>query len=74
MLTSAGDVNGDGQINAGDLMKAARIIIGLDSQTPQALARWDVAPLTSGVPAPDGQNNIADYLVLAQKILGLASF
>jgi hypothetical protein len=74
MLTSAGDVNGDGQINVGDLIKAMRIIAGLDSQAPQDLARWDVAPLVGGAPEPDGQNNIADYSVLAQKILGLVSF
>lgn len=74
MLTSAGDVNGDGQTNVGDLIKAARIIIGLDTQLPQDLARWDVAPLISGIPAPDGQNNIADYMVLARKILGLVAF
>lgn len=69
-----GDVNGDGQVNTGDLVKAMRILTGLDSQGPTDLARWDVAPLVSGVPVPDGQNNIADYMVIQQKILGLVSF
>ena len=74
MYTLAGDVNGDGQINVGDLVKAMKIITGLESQPPHGLARWDVAPLISGIPEPDGQNNLADYLVLAQKILGLVTF
>jgi hypothetical protein len=69
-----GDVNGDGQVNVADLINAIRIITGLDSQGPSELLRWDIAPLVNGVPVPDSQNNVADYLIIQRKILGLVSF
>jgi hypothetical protein len=69
-----GDINDDGQVNAADLLLAMRILNGQYIPTQEEQARWDVAPLVNGIPAPDLQNNAGDYLVLERKVLGLIDF
>ena len=73
-LIADGDVNGDGQVDLADLLLAMRILNGQYTPTPEEQARWDVAPLVSGVPQPDGQNTLGDYVVLQRKVLGIISF
>jgi hypothetical protein len=73
-IIADGDVNGDEYVDIKDLLKAMQILNGhyIPSQAEQD--RWDVAPLVNGVPQPDGQNNVGDYLILQQKVLGVVNF
>jgi len=73
-IVANGDVNGDGQVDVGDLLLAMRILTGQYIPSQEEQARWDVAPLVNGMPAPDGQNNSGDYLILQRKVLGLVNF
>ena len=73
-LDVAGDINGDGQINAGDLVLGARILTGLHVPTVAEQARFDIAPLSGGLPVQDGNNNAADYLILQGLVTGSISF
>ena len=73
-LIADGDVNGDGQVDIADLLLAMRILNGQYTPTPEEQVRWDVAPLVNGVPQPDGQNTLGDYVVLQRKVLGIISF
>jgi hypothetical protein len=63
-------VNGDGLVDAGDLVLMQRIVIGAVAASTNQVIRGDVAPLSAGVPAPDGVLDLADYLVLSRKVLG----
>lgn len=69
-LDVAGDINGDGEINAGDLVLGATILFGTYSPTPSEQARFDIAPLSCGLPVPDGNNNVGDYLILLRLVSG----
>jgi len=70
-----GDANGDGQVDVRDLLRVLRTLSGQYQNPSQAeLDRWDVAPLVNGVPDPDQQNNLGDYLILQRKVLGIISF
>lgn len=69
-----GDINGDGRVDAGDLVLERRLIDGDLTVTPELLEKGDVAPLINGIPAPDGRLTASDYLVLQRKILGLIDF
>lgn len=69
-----GDLNLDGQVNAGDVLIALKISLGLVTASTEQIEHGDVAPLTAGVPNPDGVINVADVLVIQRKVLGLASF
>jgi hypothetical protein len=54
-----GDANGDGNINALDITKVERIIVGLDTQTPGADANQD------------GNINALDITKIERIIVGL---
>ena len=69
-----GDVNGDGQVDVADMLHALRILTGQSTPTINQQKRWDMAPQIGGVPAPDGENTLGDYLMLSRKVLGLDSF
>lgn len=69
-----GDINNDGQVNVADLLLALRILNNQYTPSLEEQARWDVSPLVSGVPEPDQQNNLGDYLILQRKVLGNISF
>ena len=69
-----GDANNDGQVNVTDLLIGLRILTAQTAGTPLELAHLDVAPLVAGVPTPDGQFNLGDYLVLLRKVSGAISF
>jgi hypothetical protein len=65
-----GDVNGDSLVDIVDLLLALKILNGQYTPTQAEQNRWDVAPLVGGVPQPDGQNTLGDYVVLHRKVLG----
>jgi hypothetical protein len=69
-----GDINIDGQVDVADLLLAMQILNGAYLPTQGEQNRWDVAPLVNGVPQPDQQNNLADYLVLQRKVLDVINF
>ncbi|HEY3284838.1 MAG TPA: C13 family peptidase [Armatimonadota bacterium] len=64
-----GDLNGDGKIGIVDAVTALRIVAGLSSGTPEALALGDVSPAPMG----DGKLNIMDAVLLLRCIAGLVS-
>jgi hypothetical protein len=65
-----GDLNGDGVVDAADVLLAERIALGLVAPTANQLAHGDVSPPS----APDGVIDVRDFLRIQQKALGLASF
>lgn len=69
-----GDINNNGSVDTGDLVLAMQILMNQYTPTLAEQSRWDVAPLVNGVPSPDGKNTMSDYLVLAQKVLGIINF
>lgn len=64
-----GDINGDGVVDAADVMLAQQIALGLITPTVSQLAHGDVAP--SG---GNGVINAADLVLIRAKALGLISF
>ncbi len=65
-----GDVNGDGVVDAGDVVLAQRIAMGLVAATSDQLSRGDVAPAG----ALDGKIDAADLVVIQRKAMGLTNF
>ncbi|MFC1773796.1 hypothetical protein ACFL3A_10645 [Pseudomonadota bacterium] len=73
-ILADGDVNGDGQVNLADLLVGLKVLTGQTSASSFELGRLDVASLSSGIPVPDGQFNLGDYVVLQRKVLGEINF
>jgi pseudomonalisin len=69
-----GDINGDGVVDAGDIVLAEQIALGLVTPTVSQLAHGDVAPLVNGLPAPDGSFDGGDVLLIKRKVLGAVNF
>ena len=69
-----GDINNDGPVDLRDLLLATKILSNQYTPNASEQARWDVAPLVGGIPRPDGNNNLGDYVVLLRKIIGTVSF
>ncbi len=69
-----GDINGDGSVNAADVLLGLQLVLGLAPVTAPERLHGDVAPLVNGTPAPDGQLTIADIEVIQRKLFGLAVF
>jgi glucose/arabinose dehydrogenase len=69
-----GDITEDGVVDIRDILLGLRYLLGLAELTHTQLQNGDVAPLTSGTPAPDGLFTLGDLLVIQRKALGLISF
>lgn len=65
-----GDINGDGLVNAADVLLSQRTLHGDYSLTGSQFLRADIAPRVAGIPVPDGQFNAGDLLVILQLVLG----
>jgi len=59
-----GDLNGDGNVNAGDYLIANRIVLDLLTATPTHLAHGDMYPAT-----PDGVIDLSDLLLIQQAVI-----
>jgi hypothetical protein len=74
-IPADGDINGDGNVDVVDVLKAARMAIGLQVPTPAERIRGNVAPLNAGVPDPvDAVIGSDDLLLIEQKALGAVTF
>jgi len=69
-----GNLKGTGVADISDALRALRISTGLVVPTQLDLLHGDVAPLVSGVPAPDNAIRIADALLILRKVVGLVTF
>lgn len=69
-----GNFKGTGVVDLSDAIKALRIAVGLDIPTTLDMLHGDVAPLVSGVPAPNNTIDITDALAILRKVVGLISF
>lgn len=69
-----GDINNDGSVNAIDILLSTQITFGLKTPTADEMLRGDVAPLTGGIPDPDGVINAADLMLIQGKALGQVNF
>lgn len=69
-----GDLNADNQVNAGDVLIASRIALGLMTASIEQMDHGDVAPLLNGSPTPDGTIDVADVLVIQRKAIGEITF
>ena len=69
-----GDADGDGVVNAADIILLTRAVLGLTTLNDDQKARVDIAPVIAGTPAPDNQVTVGDLLVVERILLGLASY
>jgi len=69
-----GDVNADGVVNTADTLLGIQAAIGDRQLDPEQFWHGNVAPLVSDVPAPDGEFDLADVLLITRKALGMAGF
>jgi subtilisin family serine protease len=69
-----GDTNGNGVVDAADLLLLTRAVLGLTTLQDDQKARVDIAPVIAGIPAPDKQVTLGDLLVVEQILLGQASY
>ncbi len=65
-VSVAGDVNGDGLLNAGDLLLATRHVLGLIILDASSVVRGDLYPPAGG----DGQLNLSDLILIQRAVLG----
>jgi cytochrome c peroxidase len=73
-VAADGNFKGSGVTDISDALRALRIAVGLTQPSPFDLMHGDVAPLVNGRPAPDGQIDLADSLVILKKAVGLLTF
>lgn len=69
-----GDINGDGAVDAADILLLTRAVLGLTTLANDEKARVDIAPVLDGTPAPDNQVTLGDLVVIERILLGLASY
>ena len=69
-----GDLNGNNTTDISDALRTLRIVVQLDVATTLDLFQADVAPLSNGFPAPDGQVDISDALLILRKVVQLVSW
>ncbi len=69
-----GDTDGNGLVNAADVLLLTRALLGLTMLDDEQKARVDIAPVVAGVPLPDNQLTAGDLVVVEQILLGQASY
>ena len=69
-----GDADGNGVVNAADVLLLTRALLGLHLLEDDQKARVDIAPVMAGIPSPDDQLTPGDLVVVEQILLGQASY
>ena len=69
-----GDTDGNGIVNAADMLLLTRAVLGLTMLDDEQKARVDIAPVVAGVPSPDNRLTAGDLVVVEQILLGQASY
>jgi hypothetical protein len=57
-----------------DALRAIRLVVNNNTPTAQELAHYDIGPLVSGKPNPNGKIEIVDAILILRKALGLKSW
>ncbi len=70
----SGDMNGDGKVDIADALIALKMAAGIITPTAADLAVGDVAPLSGGIPNPNGIINVGDVVVIMEKAVGLVTW
>lgn len=65
-----GDVNVDGEVDAVDVLWGYQVLMDARVLSAEQAMHGDVAPLTSGVPEPNGTFDLGDVLVILRVVLG----
>jgi len=65
-----GDINGDSQVDLGDLLWGVQSLTGLRMLTAPEEQRGDIAPLRGGYSVPDGTFDLGDVTVLWRVLSG----
>jgi len=73
-IPAIGDITGDGNVNAADILVATRIILSGNLPTLLQLEVLDIAPLVTGIPTGNNSVDVDDLLLLHRKALGLVNF
>lgn len=71
---ATGDVSGDGVVDVVDVLLAQQVLMGTRTLNAAEMLRVDVAPLVDGIPAPNGEFNLGDLVVITRKATGDISF
>jgi hypothetical protein len=71
---ATGDLTGDGLVDVRDVLRGYRILTNAAVPDSNEVLRGDVAPLSNGVPLPDGFFNLGDLLIINNKALGHIDF
>jgi subtilisin family serine protease len=69
-----GDLDDSRSVDAADILIATRAVMGLLTLDSGQMARGDIGPVISGSPAPDGDFNTGDVLLIERLALGLVSY
>jgi subtilisin family serine protease len=69
-----GDTDGNGIVNAADILKLTRALLDLETLSTTEMARVDIAPVIAGVPTPDGKITVGDLTVVQQILLGITTY
>jgi len=69
-----GDITLDGLVDIRDVLLAQRVLSGNATLTSEQMLHGDVAPLINGLPAPNGEFNPGDVLVIRRKVMGLVVY
>ncbi|HYQ71885.1 MAG TPA: S8 family serine peptidase, partial [Gammaproteobacteria bacterium] len=69
-----GDADGNGFVNAADVLLLTRAVLGQVMLADEQKARVDIAPVIAGVPSPDDQLTPGDLVVVERILMGQASY
>ena len=65
-----GDLNNNGNVDAGDVLLLLQIALNLRTPTAEQLTQGDLAPVVNGTLEPDGIINAADVMRLLHIVIG----
>jgi hypothetical protein len=69
-----GDLDDNGVVDAADIIRLMRAVLGMTTLTDEEKARVDIAPVIAGAPTPDNQVTLGDLVVVEGILLGVASY